>query len=178
MADEDGDCEVVSGSMGEEGCQIDLASFYVYPCYSNEMAFFEVQFNSIPTAKTWDVCFTINADNDHSTGFQDPPANGVDRVYCWGNEEQLIVYNQFGPSGDYLNEIPVSDPQSYVMWAPDGTVITAPFGMTYPPPDTVDPEGMAYPQEIYAEGHYYNPDTGDWVWDRAGPVYLDMCPPQ
>jgi hypothetical protein len=178
MLDEEGDCEVVSGSIGEDGCQIDVASFYAYPCYGEDKVLFEVGFTKFPEMKTWDMCFVINADNDPTTGFQDPPMEGNEYYYCWGNEQEMIFYNRFSGAGDFLNEIPVADPQMYVVSYPDSANVDSHFGMTYPPPDTVDPEYADSPYVVFAEAHYYDPTTGVWVRDIAGPAFLEGCPPQ
>jgi len=175
MVDEEGDCEVVDGSIGEEGCQIDLASVYVDPCAKDKEFFYEVEFAALPDAVTWEVCFTINSDHDPETGFNDEPVRGIDYVYCYVNEEQIVILNRFDTWGDYAGDIPVPDTWSSVVQNPEGGVLTTPFGMYFPPPEVPDLV-LADPYEIYAEGHYYNPTTGDWVWDRAGPVEVPSCP--
>jgi hypothetical protein len=174
--DEVGDCEFVEGSAGEEGCPMDLGVFEVFPCSENGMQTYQIEFVAFPEVVTWDVCFTINADNDPETGFDDDQVMGVDYVYCWSNEQSQIFFNRFDSAGNFLSEIPVANPMDYVQRDADGNIVHAPFIMYFPPPDVPEDFMLADPYEVYAEGHFYDVNTGVWVWDRAGPNQVPSCP--
>ena len=177
MEDEEEDCEVLQGSMGEGGCPADLSTFAVFPCENPGLYTFKVHFYNIKDINTTDVCFFINGDGDPDTGFTDHPLFGVDWVYCWSGQAKQVMINTFDAGGNYIKTITVSDPYTYVLLDAGGeNVSTDPFQMTFPPSEFAG-TSIAPNIDIGVEAMYFS-SKGDMVWDRVEPVSVAKCPTQ
>jgi hypothetical protein len=177
IEDEEGDCEVLKGSMGDGGCPVDLSTLGVFPCESPGLYTFKVQFYSIQDISTTDVCFFINGDGDPDTGLTDNPFFGVDWVYCWLGQERGVLLDTLDKGGNYVTTITVSDPFAYVLLDAVGENVSIdPFQMTFPPAEFAE-TAIASSIDIGVDAMYIS-SGGDMVWDRVNPVNVAKCPTQ
>jgi hypothetical protein len=177
MEDEEGDCEVLEGSMGDGGCPVDLSTLGVFPCESPGLYTFTVQFYGIRDINTTDVCFLINGDGDPDTGLTDHPLFGVDWVYCWSGQEKGVFLDTFDKGGNYVTTITVSDPFAYVLLDAVGENVSIdPFQMAFPPAEFAE-TAIASSIDISVDATYFS-SGGDMVWDRVNSVNVATCPTQ
>jgi hypothetical protein len=172
--DEEGDCEVVAGHLGDGGCQVDIFSFDVLPCPDNGMYEFGVEFFRVLDPITTDVCFMINSDGDPNTGFEDEGFLGIDWVYCWVPESAEVIMKKFNETENSLETFVASNPYRYVNADQDGIVNLDPFLMVFPLKELEDIV-IADNAEVTAQGLYYDFD-GNMVFDGTQPLSFPSCP--
>jgi hypothetical protein len=174
MQDEEGDCEPLTGSIAEEGCQIDIKLFEVFPCENPGFYTFKVYFNRIPFPEATDLCFLINMDGDPATGLADGGFAGVDVSYCLEPGTGVVILVVYGPGGDSQETIPVKNPDDYIGFDTNGILALDPFSMDFPP---VEFEGAVITEfsEAIAQALYHDM-VGNMVFDESEAVILPLCP--
>jgi hypothetical protein len=177
MEDEEGDCEVLDGSMEDGGCPVDLSTLGVFPCESPGLYTIKVQFYSTPDINNTEVCFFINGDGDPDTGLIDHHFIGVDWVYCWSGQEKGVFLDTFDKGGNYVTTITVSDPYAHVLLDAVGENVSFdPFQITFPPAEFAE-TAIASSIDIGVDAMYFS-SGGDMVWDRVNAVNVAKCPTQ
>jgi hypothetical protein len=172
--DEEGDCEIVTGIMGDEGCPLDIKSFEMLPCEKPAYYTFKVAFYRISEPLTTNICFLIDGDGNKETGFEDRGFFGIDWDYCWMPETGQVLVNIYDELGNYTDTILASSPYSYVSVSPEGDSSMDPFWMTFPPAGFRDAE-VAASAEVIVQGLFYD-SFGTMVFDGTQPVLLTSCP--
>ncbi len=172
--DEEGDCEVVTGIIGDEGCPLDIKSFEMLPCEKPAYYTFQVAFYRIIEPLTTNICFLINGDGNKETGFENVGFFGIDWEYCWMPETGQVVIHTYDELGNYIDTILTSSPYSYVSVNPEEDAQMDPFWMTFPPAGFRDVE-IAANAEVIAQGLFFD-SFGTMVFDGTQPVLLTSCP--
>lgn len=168
------DCEVVTGILGEEGCQVDVETFELLPCENPGMYTFEVAFYRIVEPLTTNVCFLINGDGVKETGLEDEGFFGIEWDYCWMPETEKVVVTVFDGLGDQADTLIISDPLSYVSVDEEGVADMDPFWMTFPPVEFGELELPANAEAI-VQVLFYNAN-GAMILDATEPILLSACP--
>jgi hypothetical protein len=168
------DCEVVTGILGEEGCQVDVKMFEMLPCENPGMYTFEVAFYRIVEPLTTNICFLINGDGLKETGLEDEGFFGIEWDYCWMPETEKVVVTVFDGLGEQVETLIISDPLGYVSVDEEGLAHMDPFWMTFPPTEFGELELPANAEAI-VQVMFYN-TKGDMVLDSTQPILLSACP--
>jgi hypothetical protein len=174
VMDEEGDCEVVTGGLGEEGCQVDLASVTLFPCEKPGRYTFRVEFHTLRDANTTDVCLLINEDGNPDTGFEANGFPGIGIVYCWVPESREVLVDRFDADGSQQQTLSVASPLQYIVGNPDRMVETREFGITFPPRElgsiVIDSTASAVIEVL----HYDS--SGNMIHDSILPIGIIGCP--
>ena len=174
VMDAEEDCEVVTGVLGEGGCQVDIEAFEMLPCENPGLYTFKVAFYRLKEPLTTNICFLINVDGIKETGFENEGFLGVDWDYCWMPEDEKVVANSFDELGGFVETVQVSNPLNYVSADPGGDAQMDGFWMTFPPAALRD-VGIAANAEAILQCLFY--DTyGTMVLDSTQPILLSPCP--
>jgi hypothetical protein len=172
--DAEGDCEVITGIQGEDGCPVDIESFEMLPCENPGFYTFRVTFYRITQSLTTNICFLIDGDGNKETGFENEGFFGIDWDYCWIPETGEVLVDTYDEQGNYLDTILAANPYHYVSVNPEEDIIVDPFWMTFPPAGFRDIE-VAPNAEVVAQGLFYDA-AGTLVFDGTQPVLLSSCP--
>jgi hypothetical protein len=174
IMDADEDCEVITGILGEGGCQVDIEAFEMLPCENPGFYTFRVAFYHLKDPLTTNICFLINVDGLKETGFENEGFLGIDWDYCWMPEDEKVVANSYDELGDFVETILVTNPLNYVSADPEGDAQMDTFWMTFPPTALGDIEIAANAEAIMQSLFY---DTyGTMVFDGTQPILLSPCP--